>query len=167
MGTCVALLFAPPCMHVLTTAPSLSHRYVRGLPLSIDRAIHVPGIGDVLPVEIRRLPDPLKTARAGRGGAGAGGAGGEEGEEAMAVEGASAAGDGISAAGDGISESAGASSSLPAEGEALVSSGVRMALTYEAESGALGGEQTWPTDQVSTPSDCLPHQPLIASLISH
>ena len=134
----------------------------------------MPGIGDVLPVEIRRLPDPLKTARAGRGGAG--GAGGEEGEEAMAVEGASAAGDGISAAGDGISESAagdgisesvGASSSLPAEGEALVSSGVRMALTYEAESGALGGEQTWPTDQVSTPSDCLPHQPLIASLISH
>ena len=148
-------------MHVLTTAPSLlPHRYVRGLPLSIDRAIHVPGIGDVLPVEIRRLPDPLKTARAGRGGAGAGGAGGEEGEEAMAVEGASAAG-------DGISESVGASSSLPAEGEALVSSGVRMALTYEAESGALGGEQTWPTDQVSTPSDCLPHQPLIASLISH
>ena len=140
---------------------------MRGLPLSIDRAIHVPGIGDVLPVEIRRLPDPLKTARAGRGGAGAGGAGGEEGEEAMAVEGASAAGDGISAAGDGISESAGASSLLPAEGEALVSSGVRMALTYEAESGALGGEQTWPTDQVSTPSDCLPHQPLIASLISH
>ena len=120
----------------------------------------MPGIGDVLPVEIRRLPDPLKTARAGRGGAGAGGAGGEEGEEAMAVEGASAAG-------DGISESVGASSSLPAEGEALVSSGVRMALTYEAESGALGGEQTWPTDQVSTPSDCLPHQPLIASLISH
>ena len=132
---------------------------MRGLPLSIDRAIHVPGIGDVLPVEIRRLPDPLKTARAGRGGAGAGGAGGEEGEEAMAVEGASSAG-------DGISESAGASSSLPAEGEALVSSGVRMALTYEAESGALGGEQTWPTDQVSTPSDCLPHQPLIASLIT-
>ena len=129
----------------------------------------MPGIGDVLPVEIRRLPDPLKPARAGRGGAGAGGAGGEEGEEAMAVERASAAGDGISesAAGDGISESAGASSSLPAEGEALVSSGVRMALTYEAESGALGGEQTWPTDQVSTPSDCLPHQPLIASLISH
>ena len=130
---------APPEPEALLTV----YGYVRGLPLSVDRAIHVPGIGDVLPVEIRRLPDPLKSARAGRGGGGGGGgggAGGEEGEEAMAVEGASAAG-------DCISESAGASSSLPSEGEALVSSGTRMALTYEAEGEALGGEQTWPTDQ--------------------
>ena len=130
---------APPEPEALLTV----YGYVRGLPLSVDRAIHVPGIGDVLPVEIRRLPDPLRSARAGRGGGGGGGGGGagaEEGEEAMAVEGASAAG-------DCISESAGASSSLPSEGEALVSSGTRMALTYEAEGEALGGEQTWPTDQ--------------------
>ena len=47
--------------------------YVRGLPLSIDRAIHVPGVGDVLPESITILEDPLSGKRGG-------------GEEMMAVE---------------------------------------------------------------------------------
>ena len=41
--------------------------YVRGLPLSIDRAVHVPGIGDVLPQSISVLtdPTPLNGGRSG------------------------------------------------------------------------------------------------------
>ena len=104
--------------------------YVRGLPMSIDRAIHVPGVGDVMPQSIRRLPDPhaLRSA-VGGGGASA------DGMPVDVVPGRADA------------------------GEELVSSGQRMTLTYEAEGdGVLAGEQTWPTAEELAEAEADAHE---------
>ena len=111
-----------PLVHAASGTPAepgglaVLYGYVRGLPLSIDRAVHVPGVGDVLPEAIVRLPDP-HAARGGGGGMGD--------DASMAIDGPAAIAPG---------------------GEPLVSAGRRMNLNYEAEGdGALAGEQTWPT----------------------
>ena len=100
--------------------------YVRGDPLSIDRAIHVPHVGDVLPESIMILPDPhpLRTSHHG-------GSAGADGMEADVME-----------------MESGAAATIPASGVTLTSSGNRMQLQYLAEGdGDLDGEQTWPTAQ--------------------
>jgi hypothetical protein len=107
--------------------------YVRGLPLSIDRAVHVPGVGDVLPDDITVLPDPTPL-RAAHGNS----ADGMAVEDGAAEAGAAAAEAGAAVAGGALSDGG--------SGVALVSSGTRMVLRYEADAdGTLGGEQTWPT----------------------
>ena len=124
------------------TAPSQGgglltlYGYVRGDPLSIDRAIHVPHVGDVLPESIMILPDPhpLRTSHHG----------GSTGADGMVA--------------DVMEMESGAAAAIPASGITLTSSGNRMQLQYLAEGdGDLDGEQTWPTAQELAEADALKH----------
>lgn len=115
--------------------------YVRGAPLSFDRAVHVPGVGDVLPSSIEVLTDPnplpraaaLRAAEAGRSTA------------HSAIDQPAAMAGGAAADGSALSSLVMDTSVAETTSRLLLSSGARMKLEYQVEGDGLGGEQTWPS----------------------